>query len=53
MFGPLPGHPHPAEGQSNRFVADLSRGEALGETDLGGQRERPPDTCANSDDRRS
>ena len=42
MLGTLPGHPQSAEGQTNRFVADQSRGEALGETDLGSQRERPP-----------
>ena len=42
MLGPLPGHPQPAQGQSNSFVADQPRREALGETDLGGERERPP-----------
>ena len=42
MLGPLPGHPQPAQGQSNSFVADQSRCETLGETDLGGERERPP-----------
>ena len=42
MLGPLPGHPQPAQGQANRFVADQPRREALGATDLGGERERPP-----------
>ena len=41
MLGPLPGHPQPAEGHTNGFVADQARGEPLGETDLGGQRQRP------------
>jgi hypothetical protein len=41
MLGPLPGHPQPTQGQSNGFVADQAWREALGETDLGGQRERP------------
>ena len=42
MLGPLPGHPQPTQGQSNGVVADQPRREALGETDLGGERERPP-----------
>ena len=42
MLGPLPGHPQPAQGQSNSFVADQPRRETLGKTDLGGERERPP-----------
>jgi hypothetical protein len=42
MFGALPGHPQPAQGQANRFVADQPRGQPLGETDLGGPCERPP-----------
>src|SRR6266446_8782183 len=42
MLGPLPGHPHPAQGLPRGFVADPPRREALGETDLGGERERPP-----------
>src|SRR2546430_12945274 len=42
MFGPLPGHSQAAKGQTNGFVADQARRQALGETDLGGQRERPP-----------
>jgi hypothetical protein len=41
VFGPLPRHPQAAEGQPNGFVADQPRGEALGNTDLGGQRQRP------------
>ena len=42
MLGPLPRHPQPTQGQSNGFVADQPRRETLGETDLGGERERPP-----------
>src|SRR2546426_11899963 len=42
LFGPLPSHSQAAEGQPNGFVADQARREALGETDLDGQRERPP-----------
>src|SRR5262249_1444941 len=42
MFGSLPGPTQAAEGQPHGFVADQARGEALGETDLGGQGERPP-----------
>src|SRR3989442_10238194 len=42
MFGPLPSHSQAAEGQPNGFVADQARREALGETDLDGQRDRPP-----------
>ena len=42
MRGPLPGHPQPAQGQSHSCVADQPRREALGDTDLGGERERPP-----------
>jgi hypothetical protein len=34
--------PPPAEGQPNRGVADQSRREPLGNTDLGGQRACPP-----------
>ena len=41
MLGPLPRHPQPAESQTNGFVADQPRREALGKTDLRGQRERP------------
>ena len=41
MLGPLPGHPQAAQGQPNGFVADQAWRQALGETDLGGQRERP------------
>jgi hypothetical protein len=41
MFGALPGHPQPAEGHPNGFVADQPRGEALGKTDFGGQCQRP------------
>ena len=42
MFGPLPRHPQAAEGHTNGFIADEPWGEPLGDTDLGGQRERPP-----------
>jgi hypothetical protein len=42
MFGPLPRHPQAAEGHPHGFVADEPWGEPLGETDLGGQGERPP-----------
>ena len=42
MLDTLPGHPQPAEGQPNGFVAEQPRREALGETDLGGEGERPP-----------
>ena len=42
MFGPLPRHSQAAEGHTNGFVADQARRQALGKTDLGGQRERPP-----------
>ena len=42
MLGPLPGYSQPAEGQANGFVADESRRQALGETDLGGERQCPP-----------
>ena len=42
MLGPLPGHPQAAQGQSNGFGADQPRREALGATDLGGERECPP-----------
>ena len=41
MFGALPGHAQPAQGHPNRFVADQSRCEPLGETHLGGQLQRP------------
>src|SRR5207249_3259475 len=42
MLRPLPGDPQPAEGEAHGFVADQPRRQALGETDLGSQRERPP-----------
>ena len=42
MFGPLPRHAQAAEGHTNGFVADQPRGETLGKTHLGGQRQRPP-----------
>ena len=42
MLGPLPGHPHPPQGSSHGCVAAEPRGEALGATALGGERERPP-----------
>jgi hypothetical protein len=42
MLGALPGHSQAAQGQPKGFVADQARRQALGETDLGGQGERPP-----------
>ena len=42
MFGPLPRHAQAAEGHPNSFVADEAWRQALGKTDFGGQRERPP-----------
>src|SRR4030095_13936157 len=42
MFGPLPRHAQTAEGHPNGFGADQARRQALGKTDFGGQRERPP-----------
>src|SRR5262249_8716770 len=42
MFGPLPRHAQAAEGHTNGFVADQPRGETLGKTHLGGQRQCPP-----------
>src|SRR5262245_17742630 len=41
VCGPLPRHPQSAAGQATGVVAGEPRGEALGKTDLGGQRERP------------
>src|SRR3989442_923052 len=38
---PITGQALPAEGHTHGFVADQPRRQALGETDLGGQRERP------------
>jgi hypothetical protein len=42
MFGSLPRYPQAAESHTNGFVADQAWRQALGEADLGGQRERPP-----------
>ncbi len=42
MFGPLPAHTQAAEGHPNGLVADQARRQALGKTDFGGARERPP-----------
>jgi len=42
VFGAFPRHAQAAEGHPNGFGADQARGEALGETDLGGEGERPP-----------
>src|SRR5438445_13048639 len=42
MFGPLPSHSQAAEGQPHGFVADQARREAMCETALDGQRDRPP-----------
>ena len=42
MFGAFPRHLQTAQGKPNGLVADEPWGKALGETDLGGQREGPP-----------
>src|SRR5215813_10821990 len=42
LFGPLPRYAQAAEGHTNGFVADQPRGQPLGKTHLGGQRQRPP-----------
>src|SRR5215510_7837249 len=42
VFGAFPRHAQAAENHPNGFGADQARGEALDETDLDGESERPP-----------